>query len=296
MRLRPVLGLSGAGLALLVLLPALAGSGGEEPANLLQTFDLAPVAQGAGGLSALWLAADGGEIVLLSDRGLILRGQILRDASGAIHDLRLDPALPLRTSRKAPPDSEGIARGADGFFYISTEGPARVWRLGDLDEEATAIARPEDFGSLPPNGALEALAVDGEGRLYTLPETAAAGGGFPVIRSEGAGTWAPWAEVAAQDGFRPVGADIGPDGRLYLLWRAFGPISGFASRLTRHEMTGTGPGPAEVLIDSPYGMLGNLEGVAIWRDGQGSLRATLVSDDNGNPFQTSQLVELRLPD
>lgn len=297
MRQRAFLGLIAAGLWVVALAPAIVGGQGAAPEGLLQTFDLAAVAPDAGGFSALWLAPDGDGIVLLSDRGLILQGTIRRDRAGAIQDLRLDPAFALRTPRKTPPDTEGIARGPDGAFYISTEGPARVWRLADLNAQAEAVARPEDFGTLPRNGALEALAVDGAGRIYTLPETAVPDRKrFPLFRTDDAGKWQRWAEIAAQGDFLPVGADFGPDGRLYLLWRAFGPLSGFSSRLTRHEMAESGPGPAQVLTESPYGLLGNLEGVAVWRDGQGRLRATLVADDNENPLQVSQLVEFALPD
>jgi len=40
----------------------------------------------------------------------------------------------------------------------------------------------------------------------------------------------------------------------------------------------------------------NLEGVSVWRDADGALRATLVSDDNFRFLQQTEIVEYLLPD
>jgi hypothetical protein len=81
-----------------------------------------------------------------------------------------------------------------------------------------------------------------------------------------------------------------------VLEREFYGLMGFASRLTRYEVGSAGLGPAEVMFKSPIGFHDNLEGVAIWRDAAGHLRATMVADDNFLPFLSSGLVEYRLPD
>jgi hypothetical protein len=96
--------------------------------------------------------------------------------------------------------------------------------------------------------------------------------------------------------FLPTGADFGPYGKLYILEREFHGLMGFASRLRRYEVTNAGLGAAEVMFESPIGFHDNLESVAIWRDGAGHLRATLVADDNFLPFLSSGLVEYQLPD
>jgi hypothetical protein len=50
------------------------------------------------------------------------------------------------------------------------------------------------------------------------------------------------------------------------------------------------------MFQSPTGFHDNLEGVAIWRDTAGHLRATMVADNNFLPFLSSGLVEYQLPD
>jgi hypothetical protein len=102
--------------------------------------------------------------------------------------------------------------------------------------------------------------------------------------------------IEADGAFLPVGADLGPDGRLYLLERRFHGLGGFASRLRRVVLQEGGVARGETLFQTRPGQFGNLEGLAIWRDGAGALRATLISDDNFLPVLGTELVEVRLPD
>lgn len=94
----------------------------------------------------------------------------------------------------------------------------------------------------------------------------------------------------------PVAADFGPDGRLYLLERDFRGIGGFASRLRRFDLTERGFDGETTLFQTPFSLHDNLEGLSIWRDAQGGLRATMISDDNFLFVQQTQIVEHRLPD
>ena len=96
-------------------------------------------------------------------------------------------------------------------------------------------------------------------------------------------------------GFLPVSADIGPDGRFYLLERNFG-LFGFRSRLRRWELTEKGPVGEQTLLQTSSGRHDNLEGLSVWRDHSGSLRATMISDDNFRSLQRTELVEYALPD
>jgi hypothetical protein len=41
---------------------------------------------------------------------------------------------------------------------------------------------------------------------------------------------------------------------------------------------------------------GNLEGLAVWQDALGTIRLTMLSDDNFNSFQRSEFVEYRVAD
>ena len=64
----------------------------------------------------------------------------------------------------------------------------------------------------------------------------------------------------------------------------------------RWTITADGPMNEESLLETATGTHDNLEGVAIWRDNQGRLRATMVSDDNFFALQRTELVEYALPD
>mgnify|MGYP000430481439 CR=1 FL=1 len=142
------------------------------------------------------------------------------------------------------------------------------------------------------NAALEALAIDNRGRLYAVPEKPLArGANLPLYRFAG-GDWQILHHIAALDGFAPVGADFGPDGRFYLLERKFGGI-GFRSRVRRFDLDLFDPA-GEVLFTSALGQHDNLEGLSVWRDDAGQIRLTMVSDDNFKFFQRTEIVEYGL--
>ena len=135
---------------------------------------------------------------------------------------------------------------------------------------------------------MEGLAVDGDGTLYAVSE-GRLGGGYPVFRFAG-GAWSVFDTLPTHGGFRPVGADIGSDGFLYLLERKVRPPFRFASRVRRFEIGASGLENPLVLLESELGQHDNLEGIAVWHDG-GALRLTMVSDDNYLWVQRTEFVE-----
>jgi hypothetical protein len=254
-----------------------------------------------GGFSAIEISADGRDFVALSDRGAFQRGQITRSSSGAIRTISaVGPTTLLRGKGEGPlqparRDSEGLAIAPDGTVYISFEGAARVLRYDRLDGPAENLPDHPDFAGLQQNSALEALAVGPDGALYTLPERSGAEARpFPVYRFR-RGRWDTPFSIPRSEGFLPVGADFGPDGRFYLLERKFAGLAGFASRIRRFRISGSRIDGSETLLQTPLGLHENLEGIAVWRDGTG-LVATLISDDNFSLLLTTRLVEYRLPD
>ena len=267
--------------------------------GFLGSFNMKPL--GVEGVSALWISPDGGRVMLLSDRSFAVTGRITRGADGQITRIDLADPTPLRGRdgrelRRGQMDSEGLAVGPTGEVFLSAEGPARVFRSARLGATLQQIGRPRDFGTLPGNGSLEALAIGPDGTLYTLPETEATDQTpFPLFAYRD-GRWTTIAQVPRRDAFLPVGADVGPDGRLYILFRSFSAISGFSTLLQRFTLTQTGLGPPLTLIETGPGIHGNLEGLTVWRDPKGGLTASMVSDDNGIFLQNAELVEYRLPD
>lgn len=251
--------------------------------------------QGFGGLSGIDLTADGLGFVAISDRGLMFAGSIVRDADGRIATVSIDRPMPLRLpdGRRNTPflsDAEGVALAPDGTRFVSYEGWARI-RAHDTEGRALPyLPTHPDFRAMQGNGSLEALALAGDGTLYVIPERSGrALRPFPVYRLlPGAAQWDVAFDIPRVGQLVPTGADIGPDGALYLLERDFNGFA-FTSRIRRFDLEGNGT----TLWQSGAGDFDNLEGLSVWSDGDG-LRLTMISDDNFRRSQETQIVEFRL--
>ncbi|KQB95346.1 cobalamin/Fe3+-siderophores ABC transporter ATPase [Loktanella sp. 1ANDIMAR09] len=246
-----------------------------------------------GGFSAIEVTTDGMGFVALTDRGSIARGTFTRDgdtitsiALGALRRLLGPTRAPLADDLS---DSEGLAIGPDGTFYISFEGADGVRSFAGLDRPGSELVAARDFQAFQPNAGLEALAIGPDGALYTLPERSGlATRPFPVFRLKD-GVWDQPFEITRAGHFLPVGADVGPDGRLYMLERDFTGI-GFRSRIRRFDLDGRNE---KTILETGLRTHDNLEGISVWQDAQG-LRITLISDDNFRMFQRTEIVEYRL--
>ncbi len=246
-----------------------------------------------GGFSGLELTADGTGFTALTDRGHIVTGTLIRDGDRITAISAAEPT-PLRDEKgralpRALNDSEGLAIGADGQTYVSFEGRHRVWAY-DGNGIPSQLPRPKVFRRLQGNSGLEALAIDARGHLFVLPERSGElTRPFPIWRHDGQ-RWRHVHDLPRQGGFLPVGADFGPDGRLYVLERSF---TGFAFRSRVRALT-LGPGrtlTSQTLLTSRAWQHDNLEGLSVWQDAQGQIRLTMISDDNFRAIQSTQFVE-----
>lgn len=269
------------------------------PAGFLQSFGWSADDPNFGGISAINLWPDGERFLALTDKGMFLEGRIARAADGSIAGVTQGPVTPLLARGAAAlssgrTDSEGLAVAPDGRVFISFEGAARVLEYDRISGSAVNLPSHPDFAKMQLNSALEALAVDGAGTLYTLPERSGAlDRPFPVYRFKG-GVWDQPFSLPRRGGFLAVDADVGPDGRFYLLEREFQGLAGFATRVRSFALAGGAVGDERVEMQSATGSHDNLEGLSVWRDASGALRMTMVADDNFNFFQTTELVEYRV--
>lgn len=87
-----------------------------------------------------------------------------------------------------------------------------------------------------------------------------------------------------------MGADFGPDGRLYLLESGFNGL-GFRSLVRRFDVDEAGAHNETEFLRSGLGVHDNLERLAVWRDPQGRIRLTMISEDNFRFFQRTEIVE-----
>ncbi len=285
---------------LLVLLSGFQGSA-ESPApeGYLGKFIWRMQNPAFGGFSGIEILNDGQSFVALSDKASFVTGQITRNAEGQVTAMIANPILQLLDGKTGKPligwrtDSEGLAIDTAGHAFVSFENRPGVARL-DLETGATQdLNRHPDFAKLSRNGALEALAIGDDQTLYTLPERPHSKT-VPVYRWHN-GVWDKTLQLPRRDGFAAVAADI-LDGKLYLLEREFRMIGGFASRLRRFDITDSGLVAEKTLFETPMGMFDNLEGMSVWRDATGAVRATMISDDNFFFLQQTQIIEFRLPD
>lgn len=255
-------------------------------------------AEVASGLSGIEVAPDGVSFEMVSDRGWLIAGRFERDG-GRIVGLAVDRYVPLLTSDGFPvsaypdnawSDAEGIAVLPDGTRYVSFERGAHVRRYDVAGGRATIVVDHPSFDDYAENRQLEAIAVDPEARIVAIPEQAhRSTRAFPVYRLDDAG-WTVVGRIAPEGRFAIVGADYGPDGRLYVLERAHILGRWWRSRIRRFDAPG---GAGEVLWTSRHGAFHNLEGIAVWSDGDAFV-ITLVSDDNLRSSEPAQFVELRL--
>ncbi len=271
------------------------------------------VGGGFGGFSAIEVAPDGLAFTAVSDNGAFVRGRFRRDADGRVAGITTGPMILLTDPRpvrlaKARNDSEGLAIAPDGTAYVSFEGPARVLRYSALGAAPESLPNPREFLAYPHNAGFEALAIDSNGAVYSIPEelrvfrrprlltgqaSNAGGDDFPVWRFAG-GKWSLAFTLPRQGGFLPVAADFGPDGRLYVLERTFHGIAGFGSRVRSFAVGHSALDQPRTHLRSAVGMHDNLEGLSVWRDAAGMIRLTMISDNNFLPIQRTEIVEYRL--
>lgn len=265
-------------------------------ATWLGTFVWQDADRRFGGFSAIHVDDDGLGFVAINDQAVIVKGELVRQ-DGLITGVSAGPLTSLLNSdghrlRFPRSDSEGLAVDADGVHYISFEGEARIRRQQGLAGTPSLLPSHPDFAAMSSNSSLEALAIGSDGALYAIPERSGRVDiPFPVYRFRD-GVWDIPFAIPRIEPFLVSGADIGPDGRLYVLERDFLGI-GFRSRLRRFDLDG---GNEEVLFQTSVLTHDNLEGVSVWRDDSGALRATLISDDNFRFLQQTEIVEYLLPD
>ncbi len=284
---------------LLLILAVLAAPLHAAELTFLQAVTLDGSDRDFGGFSAIELGPEGRRITLVSDRGTLRRGRIERNGQGRITAVRLGAAISLNDPDGQPvtghhADSEGLAVAPDGALFVSFEGDHRVWRYDAPGAPAQPLPRHPDFRAFQDNSGMEPLAIGPDGAIYTLPERSGdLARPFPVYRYRN-GRWSQPFAIPRRGRFLPVGADFGPDGWFYLLERDFRWSGGFASRVRRFRLTETGIAAEETLLTTPPGRHDNLEGIAVWADGSGRIRITMVADDNFNFLQTGEIVEYAL--
>jgi hypothetical protein len=263
-----------------------------------------------GGISAIRLAADGGNFIALSDKGWWFRGRIVYDDTRpiAIADAEMAPILgadgrPL--AARGWFDTESIAQDG-GMLYVGIERVHQIVRFNygkdGLFARGQAIAVPPAMRSLPANKGIEALVfipgglpmagalvaisergLDKAGNIVAFLIGGPAPGGFSISRSLN---------------YDISDAALLPGGDLLLLERKFSWTGGLGVRIRRIALAEIKPdalvdGP--VLFEADLGYeIDNMEGLSVHRAMSGEIVLTLISDDNFSVMQRTVLLQFTL--
>lgn len=290
-------------LAACLLLGSASASQTTGPLVLSSETTWSSGAAGFGGYSGLEVLEGGAALLAISDRGSWARAELVRTRDGTLRRVQLLDSGPLLAIAGTPlegqdADAEGLAIGPDGAAYVSFEHFHRIRRYPAIEGPAENLAGHPDFPGLQRNSGLEALAIGADGTLHAVPERSGAWERpFPVYRLKD-GRWDRDLSVPRRGKFLVTGADFGPDGRLYLLERHFQFLGGFAARIRSFALAPEGLTDERTLLETRLGSgsLDNMEGISVWRDAEGRIRITLISDDNFNALQRTILMEYLLPE
>jgi hypothetical protein len=104
--------------------------------------------------------------------------------------------------------------------------------------------------------------------------------------------------VRRKDRYDITDADFLPGGDLLVLERRFNIADGLGMRIRRIAVDTIAPGKTvdgETILEADFGnQIDNMEGMDIYRAGDGSTHMILVSDDNRSILQRNLLLDFRL--
>lgn len=302
-----------------VQLSRFAGVGlGERTQGLIFRggLELNSVADTFGGLSGVGFVGTEGRLVMVSDRGNFVSGQLLYDDNGAPLSLIGVAINPIQNSKGADLP-RAFARDAEALTVIERPGKMPVVRVGF--ENLTRVADFRIDNGVPTGPATEVAIPDWLTRTRTnesleavcLAPPASPVAGSTLLLTEGVivgdGLHAAWllgrndkGPLSYRSGSATAPTDCAflPNGDLLVLERGVVLIN-FAMRLVRVPAAEVRPGAelkGEVLFELTGGDIDNMEGLAAHRTPSGDTRITLVSDNNFNDWERSLLLEFSLPD
>lgn len=266
-----------------------------------------------GAISAVRFRPDQRHFISVLDTGHWLTGAIERDDNGrlkGISDARIMPMIDRDGSTdagKGSMDAEGLALRGD-HVLVSYEQYHRVDVYPDPGFE---ISPPDGTMPLPiprwqlrANRSLEALMI--------APQSSPLAGGAVIVAEDSLdddgnmlaavldGPLQGRFTVRHYGGFDVSDGVFLPDGDLLLLERRFGLMHGLGVRIRRIAGADIKPDAVvdgKVIFEaSSRDQIDNMEGIDVFRAGDGSLHLVLVSDDNHSILQRSLMLEFKLHD
>lgn len=246
-----------------------------------------------GGLSGIDVSEDGRQFQIITDRGDLLTGRFLRSSkerlSGASVQKMTKLSLGADFDQERKVDSEAISATVDGTVFVAFEQEHQIRRYSG--QRNARIAPPTSTKKIHRNRGIEALAHDPSGRLYAILESVKSDQKFVKIYAKVPSGWQVIHKMPVVQDYTPSGADVGPDGKLYVVERARWGV-GFSTLVRRLDLSS---GKIEMVMKTHWGRHANTEGIAVWRDQNDSLRMIIVSDNNYIPLLGNEVMEYILP-
>lgn len=250
-----------------------------------------------GGISGLHI--EGGEVSAISDLGMLLRFPLPGSAARIPVVFAPFEQGPGPRVRKSNRDTEGLLiRGR--WLWATFERHNMIWRYDRSTLRAASAAQPDAMRRWRSNAGPEAIVRLADGRFLVFAEGKDDGAptseavlfaGDPAVP----GTPAVTLRYRRLPGFRVTDAALLPDGRLLILNRRFGWLSGWSARLVVAELRGGEIAGREVAaLESPL-PVDNMEGLSVTGEG-GRTIVWLASDDNFNPLQRTLLLKFEWAD
>ena len=286
-------------LALAALLLVAAGPADAIELRLLDRFEWAVDDPDFGGFSGLAVTDAGGGLWAVSDRGTLWHGAIGRDGGERIsgiaalwHDRFLDGhGKPVSGFTE---DSESLVLAPDGQFYVGYESYTRVTGLHPPDMRPEPLHPFDRFKDNWNNEGFEGLARRADGTLLAVIEGwDDAGGGHPTYLGRDR-RWRPGPVLRGAPGFGASDAAFDEDGTLWLLERRLTWLARFEVRISTCPFAEEGAVDCREVMRTAPGTLGNMEGLALWRDAGGRRFLSLISDDNFSPLASTVIVEYEI--
>lgn len=269
-----------------------------------------------GGLSGLGFTGPDHRLVMVSDRGNFVSGQLIYDDHDrplSLVGVRIEPIqnskgneLPRQFARDAEAMAVIVRDDAPAAVRVGFENLTRVSDFELTDSVPSGAAReitiPEWLTDTRTNASLEAVCI-------APPASPIAGS--TLLLTEGVidddGQHSAWLlgqndkgplSYLSSDGTNPTDCAFLPNGDLLVLERGVAFLT-FNMRLKRVPAADVKPGAhmqGEVLLHATGGDIDNMEALAVHTGPDGGTRITLVSDNNFNDWERNLLLEFSLPE
>ena len=268
-----------------------------------------------GGLSGLGFTGPDHRLVMVSDRGNFVSGQLIYDDQNrplSLVGVRIEPMqnskgaeLPRQYARDAEALAVIVRDGQPSAVRVGFENLTRVADFQLVDSVPTGPARevniPAWLSDTRTNATLEAVCIAPPaspiaGSTLLLTEGVIDGDGQHAAYLLGQNDKGALSYISS-DGTNPTDCAFLPNGDLLVLERGIALFT-FQMRLKRIPAAEVRPGAhmqGEVLLQSSGGDIDNMEALAVHTGPDGETRITIVSDNNFNDWERNLLLEFSLP-